>query len=165
VYIVHIMNEHNQKVIEEPLSYQTQRLQDLLREIHRCCQDRMLIESQKFNLPQAELRCLMFFDGERYLTVKGLAKKMDVAKSRITKIVDGLIDKGLVQRIDDPRDGRVRLISLTRKGAEKSEQIDSFLKDIHRRILLQMEPTEKQTILSSLEFLRSCMETVKGQLK
>jgi DNA-binding MarR family transcriptional regulator len=90
---------------------------------------------------------------------------MDVAKSRITKIVDGLIDKGLVQRIDDPRDGRVRLISLTRKGAEKSEQIDSFLKDIHRRILLQMEPTEKQTILSSLEFLRSCMETVKGQLK
>ena len=125
----------------------------------------MLFESQKFNLPQAELKCLMLFDEEGYLTVKGIARKLDVTKSRVTKIVGGLMKRGLVQCIADPKDGRVKLISLTQKGHRKSERIDAFLKDAHRKVLLQMNPAERKTTLSSLEFLRSCMEIVKAHLK
>lgn len=147
------------------LHYQAQRLRDLIREILQCCQDRMLYETQRFSLPQAELKCLMLFEKERYLTVKGIAQKMEVAKSRVTKIIDGLLKKKLVQRIDDPRDGRIRLISLTPKGQKKSREIENFLRNIHQKILVQMEPKEKKTMLSSLELLRLSMEAVKAQLK
>jgi DNA-binding MarR family transcriptional regulator len=125
----------------------------------------MLYETQKFGLPQAELKCLMLFEIERYLTVKGIAQTMDVAKSRVTKIIDGLLKKKLVQRIDDPRDGRIRLISLTPKGQKKSREIENFLRNIHQKILVQMEHEEKKTMLSSLELLRLSMEAVKAQLK
>jgi len=125
----------------------------------------MLFESHKFKLPQAELKCLMLFLGERYLTAEGIARKMDVAKSRVTLIIEGLIRKDLVQRVEDPKDGRVKLISLTPKGLRKTEEIEAFVKGVHERILLQMKPSERKTVLSSLEFLRACMEIVKAQLE
>jgi DNA-binding MarR family transcriptional regulator len=83
----------------------------------------------------------------------------------VTKIIDGLLRKKLVQRIDDPNDGRIRLISLTPEGQRKSEEIENFLGRIHQKILLQLEPEEKKNILSSLELLRLSMEAVKAELK
>ncbi len=158
------MNDIAPRINEELIRYQTQRLQDLISEMLHCCEDRKSFMSQKFGLPAAELKCLMLFEGERYLTVKGMAQKLEVAKSRVTKIVNGLIEKGLVVQIDDPEDGRIRLISLTSAGQKKSDEIDAFQKEIHRKILLQMDGDERKNVLSHLELLRSAMEGVKEQL-
>ena len=106
----------------------------------------------------------MLFNGERYLTVKGMAQKLDVVKSRITKITNGLIEKGLAKRIDDPNDARVKLISLTSMGEKKSAEVHAFHKTIHREILMQMRAEERKLMLSQMELLRSSMEAVKEQL-
>ena len=82
------MNEIYLKENGELIGYQTSRLQDLINEIVQCCEDKRLYESQRFGVPYAELKCLMLFDGERYLTVKGIAQKLDVAKSRVTKLIN-----------------------------------------------------------------------------
>jgi len=158
------MNENGSKINEELIGYQTLRLQSLISEMLQCCEDRRIYESQKLGLPYAEVKCLMLFNGERYLTVKGMAQKMEVAKSRITKITDGLIDKGLAKRIDDPNDARVKLISLTSVGKKKSEEITTFHRSIHRKILMQMNTDERKKVLSRMELLRSSMEAVKEQL-
>jgi DNA-binding MarR family transcriptional regulator len=163
-YFVHTMNETGFKINEELIGYQTLRLQVLISEMLRCCEDRKIFESQKLGLPHAEVKCLMLFNGERYLTVKGMAQKLDVAKSRITKITDGLIEKGLAKRIDDPNDARVKLISLTSTGEKKSEEITTFHRSIHRKILMQMSTEERKHVLSQMELLRSSMEAVKEQL-
>lgn len=159
------MNNFYPKPSDHLLIYQTQRLQDLMRQILQCCQERMLFESHKFGLPQAELKCLMLFDTERYLTVKGIAQKMEVAKSRVTKIMDGLTKKGLIQGTEDPNDGRVKLLSLTPAGQKKLREIGTFVREIHQKILYQIELDQRKTILSSLELLRSSMEAVKAELK
>ncbi len=138
-------------------------MKNLIKEIVKCCEDRKLYESQKFGLPYAELNCLMQFNGERYLTVKGISLKLDVAKSRVTKIINGLIEKGMVEQINDPKDARVKLINLTPAGQRKSEKIDLFLKEIHQKLLLQMDHDERKNTLSYLELLRSAMESVKEQ--
>jgi DNA-binding MarR family transcriptional regulator len=158
------MNEMANRINEELLTYQTQRLQDLITQMLHCCEDRKLYQSQRFNLPHAELKCLMLFNGERYLTVKGVAQKLEVAKSRVTKIVDGLIRKRLVEQTNDPKDARIRLINLTAAGQTKYAEIDAFQKEIHRKILLQMAPEERKNALSYLELFRSAMEAVKQEL-
>jgi len=135
-----------------------------MEETLQCCQTRMLYLSRKFDIPQSELRCLMLFRGERYLTVKGISQKLDVAKSRVTKIMDGLIQKKLVERIDDPRDARIKLISLTPAGHRKCEEISSYTANLHQKILLELGAEERKTVLSSLELLRSSMEAIKKQL-
>ncbi|MFC1535439.1 MarR family winged helix-turn-helix transcriptional regulator, partial [Thermodesulfobacteriota bacterium] len=157
------MNDNNHEIDEEPLAYQILSLKDLIQEIVKCCEDRKLYESQKFGLPYAELNLLMQFDEERYLTAKGISKKLEVAKSRVTKIVNGLIEKSLVEQINDPMDARIKLISLTASGKKKAGEIDVFLKKLHRQILLQLIPEERKKMISYLQMLRSAMETVKAQ--
>jgi DNA-binding MarR family transcriptional regulator len=158
------MNQLADKVNEELLDYQALRLQGLISEMLQCCEDRKFFETEKFGLPYAELKCLLLFGGERYLTVKGIAQKLDVAKSRVTKIINGLMKKGLVKQIDDPGDARIRLISLTSAGQEKSQEIAAFQRELHRQILLRLDAGERKGIFSYLELLRSAMEAVKEQL-
>jgi DNA-binding MarR family transcriptional regulator len=90
---------------------------------------------------------------------------MEVAKSRVSKIAEGLTKKRLVQITEDPNDGRVKLLSLTPAGQKKLKEIDAFVREIHQKILYQIESEQRKAILSSLELLRSSMEAVKAQLK
>jgi DNA-binding MarR family transcriptional regulator len=129
-----------------------------------CCDDRKLYESKRFELPYAELKCLLLFKGERYLTVKQIATNLDVAKSRITKLINSLELKGLVERIADPQDARMKLISLTPYGQRMMEKVNFFQKDLHRKILLQFSEEERKKVLSNVELLRAAMESVKGKM-
>ena len=157
------MNKKSSKTKQELLGYQTLRLHELISEVVKCCDDRKLYQSQKFGLPFAGLKCLMLFRGQRYLTVKGIAERLEVAKSRVTKIVNGLNKKGLVEQIDDPKDGRIRLISLTPEGQKIAEEVESFQTELHRQILLKLSPEERRNVLSYLEMLRAAMEAVKEE--
>jgi len=148
----------------EFLKYQITKLQDLINQMVGCCEDKRLYQSRRFDLPYAELRCLMLFRTERYLTVKGIAQRLDVAKSRVTKLISGLVRKGLVESIEDPKDARVKLISLTRKGKEKCKEIEVFQLEIHEKILSQFDPEERSHIMRALENLTMAMETVKANL-
>ena len=127
-YFVDTMNDFYPTSKEQVTRYQAKRLQDLIGEITQCCQEKTLYQANKFGLTQAEMKCLLLFKEERYLTVKGLAQKLEVAKSRITRIIDGLVNKKLAQRIDDPEDARVILISLTPEGQKQVEALDVYLK-------------------------------------
>lgn len=164
--IVNIMNEKAPINVspDAPPAFQVTRLKELITDMVKCCEDRRIYEHARFGLPYAELRCLMLFDGERYLTVKGIARKMDVAKSRVTKIVEQLLKKNYITKLDDPADARVKLIGLTPAGREKVRQVDDFYKEIHREILQQIHAEDRKTLLSYLEILHGAMETVKARL-
>lgn len=163
-YIVHAMNDKALRVNEELLTYQTHRLQNLILEMVECCEERKVYEAERFRIPYAELRCLGLFNGERYLTVKGMAERLDVAKSRVTKIVNGLQQKGLIEVVEDPKDSRVKLFSLTGAGRRKFEEVRTFQEQIHRDLLMQLGAEERKHVLSYLEVLRSAMEAVRERL-
>jgi len=158
------MNDKTSAINEELLTYQAHRLQDLIAEMLKCCEDRKVFESGKFALPHAELKCLLLFDRQRYLTVKDIAQRLEVAKSRVTKLVNSLNEKGLVAKIDDPKDARIKLISLTPAGHERYKEIEAFQRELYRAILMQVGADERKIMLSNLELLRSAMEAVKEGL-
>jgi len=132
--------------------------------LFQCCQERMQYQCERFQLPDAELRCLGLFGEERYLTAKSIAHKMNVVKSRVSKIIDGLMKKKLIQRISDPEDSRVKLLSLTSEGQKKISEINEFLEDVHGRILSQMVPDQRQAMLTNLDILKASMEAVKEMM-
>jgi DNA-binding MarR family transcriptional regulator len=150
-------------VLEVP-DYQLKQFQELILKLFQCCQERMQYQCERFGLPDAEFRCLMLFGEERYLTAKGIAFKMNVVKSRVSKIVDGLIKKKLIQRIKDPEDSRISLLSLSADGQEKMNNINRFLQDIHYQVLLQMAPDLRKTVLTNLDILKASMEAVKEMM-
>jgi DNA-binding MarR family transcriptional regulator len=166
--MVHAMNQMPEKdisdiVLEVP-EYQLMQFQELIMRLFQCCQERMQYQCERFELPDAEFRCLMLFGKERYLTAKGIALKMNVVKSRVSKIVEGLIKKKLIQRIKDPEDSRISLLSLSTDGQEKVNNINRFLQDIHYQVLLQMAPDQRKTVLTNLDILKASMEAVKEMM-
>ena len=144
---------------------QLKQFQELIAKLFQCCQERMQYQCERFGLPDAELRCLMLFGQERYLTAKGIAQKMNVVKSRVSKIVDGLIRKKLIQRIKDPEDLRISLLSLSPEGQKKLNDINDFLENVHHQVLSQMAPDQRMAMLTNLDILKASMEAVKEMME
>jgi DNA-binding MarR family transcriptional regulator len=121
----------------------------------------MRYQTERFQLPDAEIRCLLLFGEEKYLTPKGIALKMNLVKSRISKIISGLNKKGLIHKITDPEDSRTTLLSLTPEGQKKLKEINSFLNEIHQEVLQQMGPEQRTTMITNLELLKASMESAR----
>jgi DNA-binding MarR family transcriptional regulator len=121
----------------------------------------MRYQCDRFGLPDAELRCLILFGEERYLTPKGLAQKMNLVKSRISKIISGLAKKKLITKTSDPKDSRIILLRLTPKGQKKLDEINAFLVLVNHEVLQQMETEQRKTMITNLELLKASMESVK----
>jgi len=158
------MNDYKDFNNPEVSEYQLDKFQELIAKLFQCCQERMQYQCDRFQLPDAEFRCLLLFGDERYLTAKSIAHRMNVVKSRVSKIIDGLIRKDLIQRIADPEDSRVKLLSLTSVGQKKINEIKSFMEDVHGQVLSQMAPDQRQTMLTNLDILKASMEAVKEMM-
>ncbi len=158
------MNKKDQAYSNDIVPQQMKRLQELINEVQRCCEDKRLYEARTFGIPYAEIKLLALFGSERYLTAMGIAERLDVAKSRVTKLVNSIFDKGLVQRTDDPKDARVKLLSLTVEGKKKAAEIEQFQGEIQARILGALEPEDRSRVIAGLELLRSAMREVKERL-
>jgi DNA-binding MarR family transcriptional regulator len=156
--IVHGMNYKPTQLYQNLPDAQIDQFQHLIFKLYQCCHERMQRQSKQFDLPDAELRCLRQFGRERYLTPKGLARQLGVVKSRITKIIDGLAVKQLVQRLKDPEDSRITLLSLTPQGQEKLDQINTNIASANKDVLARMTPEQRSTLLIHLEILRVSME-------
>ena len=73
--MVHTMNLNDDHAGAVVTPHQAQQLRNLINKLFQCCQERMQYQSERFELPDAELRCLLLFEGERYLTAKIFHKK------------------------------------------------------------------------------------------
>ena len=161
---VHIMNNNDDLTICDIPVHQARQFRNLILRLFQCCQERMQHQCERFGLPDAEIRCLLLFGEERYLTAKGIALKLDVVKSRVTKIVEGLIRKKLIQKVQDPEDSRVVLLSLTPRGQVKLKEVNGFTLELHSRVLSQIHPDQRVGLLNYLELLRISMETINERL-
>jgi len=145
------------KVTKQQLS----EFQESITKVFQCCQDRIHYQSEKFSLPDAELRCMMLFGDERYLTPKGISQKMKVVKSRVSKILLGLEKKKLIRRLKDPEDSRGYILTLTPSGKKKIIEIKRFYDDVHREVLSKMSDGQRNILLNNLNLLKTCMEAGK----
>lgn len=156
------MNDDPRSLVSE---VELDQFQQAMAKLIQCCQEQSAYRSERFGLSETEQRTIMLFGNERYLTAKSLARRLNVAKSRVTKVVAGLVDKGLVQRSPDPADSRYHLLTLTNEGQRRQEEITAFLQAMHGEVLAQLSPTERNELLGSLQRLRSSMEAVKDILE
>lgn len=162
------MNEHDENEHSKPgeLSRkQRHQFSQMLEKLYQCCSDRQAYVSEMFGIPQAELRCLLLFGQERYLTAKGIAARLSIARSRVTMLVNGLAQKGLISKVQDPADSRVVLLSLTPAGARTQREVNEKMDELRDQVLDAIESDRRALLLQSLETLKSAMERVSEGLE
>jgi len=125
-----------------------------------------LSRDKRLNLSISELHLIEYVaqQGENGVTVSEIARRMDVTRPTATITVNKLVAKGYVEKRDDPSDGRVVQVVLTREG----RKIDRFHRHFHWKMVKEVSgdftQEEKQYLLAGLEKLnRYLQQTLEGK--
>ncbi len=124
----------------------------------------LAVVDRRTPLTPARLSALsvLVFGGPRSLG--GLAAAEDVAGPTMTRIVDGLVEAGLVAREADPTDGRAVTLSATVAGRQLMDQARD------RRLMAIVEAMtalsldEREALAAAAPALRRLAEALRAQL-
>jgi DNA-binding MarR family transcriptional regulator len=85
------------------------------------------------------------------LPMSKLAEATMLTRSGITRLIDGLVDGGLVERVSCPSDARIAYAQMTPAGREKLRQAGcTHVKGIRRLFLEHFQPAELEALAGLL---------------
>ena len=102
---------------------------------------------------QAEFKCLRLFGCDKSLNCKEIARRMNLSQSRLTRIIDGLVKKGYMNREIDPADRRNMKVTLSRRGKILTTKLDKEFIDMHSEILEHIDVSKHNSLITSMEHL------------
>ncbi len=140
---------------QEPYAIQ---LAEISARLFNNCSEKEIQHVAKFGVSLAEFRCLKILFERGEVTVKELAQNMELTSSRITRIVDGLVDKNYVLRISGKNDRRTFHLSLTSKGNTISKKLIQHHQMIHEDIVKFIPEKDRKQLIQSLEVLNHAVE-------
>jgi DNA-binding MarR family transcriptional regulator len=93
--------------------------------------------------------------GERGLLCREVGERMVTRDPDVTRLLDRLDSRGLIERSRDPRDRRVIITRITESGLKVLAGIDAPLEELHRRQLGHLGETNIRQLIRLLENARS----------
>ncbi len=110
------------------------------------------------------LRALRFTNETFTMSPTELYAATQASSSGMAKMLRGLTDKGLVERLPNPDDARSTLVRLTAKGADLVEEIIDKLVDTNTALFADVLPESDRIKLAELlERLSRALEERKKQ--
>jgi MarR family transcriptional regulator for hemolysin len=91
--------------------------------------------------------------GENGVRPGVLAETLSLEASSLVRVVDHLIENGLVARHEDPLDRRARILRLTDAGQQTAERMDQALRPFRRKLFGAFEPADVDACLRVLSGL------------
>ena len=143
------MNQ-NQKLREN-----TRRLEMHLNGISQvdcCCQ----------GISNAQCFALVEIGREPDISIKELAAIICVDKSAISRTVEELVQKKLVERQPSKEDRRYVVLNLTKKGLEIFERIEEDMDNRFKQILKLIPRDKRQQVIEALEIYNEVLENEKN---
>ena len=140
------------------LSLNAERLANLTFSLLANCQEKEVRLAEAHSLTQAEFRCLRLFGSDESINNKAIAERMNLSPSRLTRIIDGLVQKEYILREIDPNDRRNMKVSLFRKGQLLVQQLNKAYIDIHKEILQDIDEDQHQSLITAMTHLLTALE-------
>ncbi len=133
-------------------------LADLTFRLLADCEQKESLLAVKYGLTIAEFRCLRYFNENEYINNKLIAAKMSLSPSRLTRIIDGLEQKGYLSREVNRSDRRNLKLYLTSKGVSFVGQLNSDYVKIHKEILNHISNNHHKPLIDAVSQLSSAMK-------
>ena len=122
------------------------------------CQEKDARLAEEHRLLEAEFKCLRLFGVDETLSNKEIAKRMNLSESRLTRIMDGLVQKGYMKREADKSDRRLMKLSLFRRGKMLSNKLNNGFIEIHTEILQDIDVSQHESLIIAMENLNLAVE-------
>jgi len=116
--------------------------------------DAELVAAQGMTTRDYEVLLYLSQAAERKLPMSALAESTMLTRSGITRLVDGLVESGLIERVSCPNDARVSYAHLTDAGYEKLRDAGcTHIASIHRLFLEHFSGEEIEQLAALLSRL------------
>ena len=138
-------------------------LADLTYRLLNSCHEKEEWLAKQYGLTQAEFRCLRHLHSNESINNKEIADRMNLSASRLTRIIDGLVEKGYVVREIEPNDRRNMRVYLSEQGGTFVKQLDDAYTNIHAQILMDIESGQHKPLINAMTHLLSALERWLGK--
>ncbi|MED1954187.1 MarR family transcriptional regulator [Brevibacillus centrosporus] len=109
-------------------------------------------------LTPSEIHTIDAIGTEGSLLMSELAKRMGVTKGAVTQVITRLQAKELVERVHDPEDFRVVLVSLTEKGRSAYLAHQQLHESFYKELYAQFDQKE-------IEIFEACLDKLVAHLQ
>ncbi len=106
-------------------------------------------------LSLAEYRVLVYLRGREDVSLSALAEYIGLGLPSMSKMVDGLVDEGLVSRTEAAEDRRRLALCLTEAGAATIEGALAATQASLARTVSSLDAAERESVFEALETLRA----------
>jgi DNA-binding MarR family transcriptional regulator len=134
----------------EPLIADIMRAQQRLQHLFAYDRSDPLFSSQ---LTISQLKILMLLSAQPGTSGRELAGHMGVSLATLSGMIDRLVTADLVARQEDPKDRRVRRLTLTPTGAELIGSIITAGAEKQRRLLDRLDEEELRVVAQAMNLL------------
>lgn len=94
-------------------------------------------------------------------TQSELQQDLLIKPSSVTKLIDVLEHKGLVTRISDARDGRIKTIHLTEKGKQLEKRLWQIKDELEVEILSSLSNQQRDLLIQLLNEIKNNLQQSK----
>jgi len=110
-------------------------------------------EVERLELSFSQVKALNLLSDSHPLSVKGLSDPLGLSVAGMSRAVEGLVQRGMVKRTEDPEDRRARCLTVTAKGARTMEGLVALRLAGIRAFVAGLEPAEREALLPGLKML------------
>ena len=97
------------------------------------------------------LVCRLTEEKPNGVTLKELAEAMKLAPATVSELVESLVKKDFLQRIQNPEDRRAVQITLTEHGQTLLDQCIQCVDSLCEKLLAELSASERTAMLNALE--------------
>jgi DNA-binding MarR family transcriptional regulator len=112
----------------------------------------------RLGLGDDELTTLLYLTEHERLTQRELVAITTLTRSGVGAMVQRLEDSGLVERVPDPRDRRVRLLQLPARGRQRMRKAKGAADDARQRLLAGRPDAELEVLARLLSAVAEAAE-------
>lgn len=112
-------------------------------------------------LTMQQVRVLGFVAKEPGLTGHDLGVRLGVSAPTASGLVERLVEKGLVSRVDDPEDRRVRRLHLTTDGQDLIRRMDSLMERAMLKVIQMMTLEDLEQLRQGSQAMLAAMMRAK----
>lgn len=87
------------------------------------------------------------------LTQQGLADRLRLQKSTVSRLIDELCAGGLIARLENPADRRSVLLELTTLGAKRAKRLAVAREEMFGRLLDGLSAEERRMVIAGVDRL------------
>jgi len=84
-----------------------------------------------------------------------LAEALGLEPSSLVRVIDLLIDSGLIERREDPQDRRAKILQLTADGKARAAQMETALMPFRRGVFAGLDPADIAACLHVLTHVQA----------